>query len=118
MQRVTPAVALILSSLFLTACGPEVETNDPVRVEFVDACDGLRAYNRMEANDRINMCKCLYDTALQGLSDEEKDGARFYLLEQSGIDARSRNLVKKPDMSVMLAASKAVGDAVKECPAR
>lgn len=118
MQRITLAVALSLSSLILTACGPEAETGDPIRVEFVEACDGLRAYNRMESNDRIKMCKCLYDTALQGLSEEEKNGARFYLLEQAGIDARSKSLVKKPDMKVMFAASKAVGNAVKKCPAR
>ena len=100
----------------VAACSSAENENDPIRIEFISACDGLGAYKSMKPDRRTSMCKCLYDTAMRGLSEKEKNGARFYLLEQSGIDAKSKNLLSISDLDVMGTAAKAVADAVKQCP--
>ena len=104
--------------IFLTlfACGPSSETNDPIRVDFVGACMEMRAYQSMKEEKRNTLCGCTYDTALQGLSKDAQNAARFYLLEQAGGETATLNLVSKPpDMTVMLEASRAIGEAVRQC---
>lgn len=104
--------------IFLTlfACGPSSETNDPIRVDFVVACMEMRAYQSIKVEKRNILCRCTYDTALQDLSKDAQNAARFYLLEQAGGETASKNLVSKsPDMTVMLEASSAIGEAVKLC---
>jgi hypothetical protein len=116
MRKHSSILILLLLMMTAAACNPAENENDPIRVEFISGCEGLRAYSSMKPDRRTSMCKCIYDTAMRGLSEQEKNGARFYLLEQAGIDAKSKNLVSISDLNVMGTAAKAVGDAVKQCP--
>lgn len=102
--------------LTLSACGPSSETDDPIRVEFVDACMEMRAYQSIKVEKRNVLCGCTYDKTMQDLSKDAQNAARFYLLEQAGVETASKKLVSKsPDMTVMLEASSAIGEAVKQC---
>jgi hypothetical protein len=108
-------VALLLSSALL-ACNPaEPVADDPYRIEFVAACEGRIEYRTMQAEERTAYCECGYDKTMAGLSDEEKPFARFYLLEQVGVDVQSRNLISEPNMQAMVKASEAIGKAVARC---
>ncbi len=108
-------ITALLGTLALTACMPAEPKDDPLRTEFVEACMGRIEYRAMQPDKRSAYCKCGYDRTLSGLSEEEKKFARFYLLEQVGVDAGSKQLITKPDMDAMLKASKAIGQAVRRC---
>ena len=102
--------------LALSACGPSPETNDPIRVEFIEGCMAMKAYQSMKAEKRAILCRCTYDETMANLSGDAQNAARFYLLEQAGVETASRKLMSEtPDMAIMLDASKAIGKAVKQC---
>ena len=107
-------VAMLVSSSLL-ACKREAAKDDPIRTEFVAACEGRIEYQSMQPKKRTAYCECGYDTTLSELSDEEKQFAHFYLLAQVGVDVQSRKLIDKSNMEAMLKASKAIDDAVKRC---
>lgn len=104
-----------LLALLLAACQSQEPQNDPIRDEFVEACIGRIEYRSMPPDKRTAYCKCGYDNSLHGLSDKEKQFARFYLLEQVGVNVQSRGLITEPDMDAMVKASNAIGNAVKRC---
>lgn len=102
--------------LMLSACDPLSDNDDPLRAEIFEACMDMRAYQSVKAEKRANLCNCTYDTAIKGLSEDAQNAVRFYLLEQAGVEATSKDLVKNPPkMNVMVEASAAIGDAVKQC---
>lgn len=102
-------------TLVLAACQSEKPQNDPIRDEFVEACIGRIEYRSMPLEKRTAYCECGYDKTMRGLSDREKQFARFYLLEQVGVNVQSRGLITEPDMDAMVKASNAIGNAVKRC---
>ncbi|MEM8539835.1 MAG: hypothetical protein AAGF25_02670 [Pseudomonadota bacterium] len=105
----------LMASVLLGGCHPSADENDPIRLQFVGSCEGMRAYSSMKPQKRTNLCKCVYDQALNGLEENEKQYARFYLLEQAGADSQSNRIEGQPDMAAMLGASNAIGEAAKGC---
>ena len=102
--------------LMLCACGPSSGNNDPLRGEFLDACMEMKAYQSIKAEKRLNRCECTYDKAIRTAPEEAQNMVRFYLLEQAGAEKAAKDLVSKPpDMKNMVDASKAIGEAVKQC---
>ena len=102
--------------LILSACGPSSKENDPFRTEFFDACMQMKPYQSMSPEKRNNLCKCTYDTTMAGLSEDAQNTARFYLLSQAGVKPVSKSLVSSlPDGNVMFEASKAIGEAARQC---
>jgi hypothetical protein len=69
----------------------------------------------MRPDKRTAYCECGYDKTLSGLSEEEKQIARFYLLGQVGGDVKSRFIVGQPDIQTLLKVSNAIGNAGKRC---
>ncbi len=114
MRSLVLALGLMTSGL-LGGCNPATEKNDPVRLQFVGSCEGMRAYSSMKPQKRTSLCHCVYDQTLSGLEENEKKYARFYLLEQTGVESSSNQIDGQPDMNAMLSASKAIGEAVKRC---
>ena len=108
-------ITAVLATSALLSCKPAEVNDDPFRAEFVEACIGRIEYQSMKLKKRSAYCECGYDKTISGLADEEKKFARFYLLGQVGVDVRSRKLIDKPDGQAMMAASKAIGEAVKRC---
>jgi hypothetical protein len=106
-------IALVASAL--GACRTEPVSDDPLRAEFTEACNGRAEYRSMTPVKRIAFCECGYDKTMAGLSGEEQQFARFYLLSQVGVDARTRNLIQKPNVQAMMKASNAIGEAVRRC---
>ena len=106
---------VLMASGLLCGCNPAAEENDPIRSQFVESCDGMRAYISMKPQERTNLCKCVYDQTLSGLEEKEKQYARFYLFEQAGAASQSNRIEGQPDMNAMLKASNAIGEAVKSC---
>lgn len=109
------SITLFLVAIVLSSCKPAELKDDPIRVEFVEACKGRIEYKSMKPNKRAAYCECGYDKSIGGLSDEEKQFARFYLLAQVGVEVQSRRFIDKPNMQAMVKASKAIGNAVKRC---
>lgn len=109
------SITALLATATLAACKPVADTNDPIRAEFIEACMGRIEYRSMKPEKRTAHCECGYDTTMSGLSQEEKQFARFYLLEQMGVNVQSRKLIDKPNFDAMMKASKAVGNAAKRC---
>ena len=107
-----PLVVMIL--IGLSGCSPSAQ-DDPYRKQFLDACNTMVEYQSMTADRRLAFCKCGYDKTMSQLTEEEKPVARFYLLEQAGLDAKSMDLISEPNVDAMLTASKAIGEAVKQC---
>ena len=107
---------LISIPVFLTlcACGPSAD--DPIRREFVEACMQMKAYQSVQVDKRNTLCKCSYDAAIKGLSEDAQNAARFYLLEQAGAETASKNLISNPpNVNAMVEASTAIGKAVQQC---
>ena len=115
MMRFVLLIAAMMVISLLWACKPSAVKDDPFRAEFVEACEGRIEYRSMKPEKRTAYCKCGYDETVSGLSDEEKQFARFYLLAQVGVDVQSRKLISHPNMEAMVAASNAIGAAVKRC---
>lgn len=114
-MRFLSLFAALSATLILAACEQEAVKDDPVRAEFLPACEGMAAYGSMEPKKRTAHCACVYDKTMSGLSDEEKQVARFYLLEQAGLDAQSRNLVNESNLQAIGKAANSIGEAVKRC---
>ena len=96
--------------LMLCACGPSSGNNDPVRVEFLDACMEMKAYQSIEAEKRLGRCECTYDKAVQAAPEEAQNMVRFYLLGQAGADSAAKDLVSKPaDMKTIIGRHKECG---------
>lgn len=108
-------IMVLMATVALSACKPVADTNDPIRAEFIEACMGRIEYRSMKLEKRTAYCECGYDATMSGLSQEEKQFARFYLLEQVGVNAQSKKLIEKPDFDAMMKASKAIGNAAKRC---
>lgn len=118
MLRIISLSSSVLAALALAGCNLEATKADPIRIEFVEACEG-RAENRsMEPKKRTTYCECGYDTTMSGLSGDEKQLARFYLLAQVGVDVQSRNLISEPNWKAMPKVSTAIGNAGKRCRRR
>lgn len=113
----TPATLITsaAAACMLIVCKPVAQEHDGYRTEFMTACEGLNAYRTMQPAKRGAYCACTYDRTLQGLSAEEKQFARFYLLAQSGLDVQSRRLIDKPEAKAMFVASQAIANAVQRC---
>lgn len=116
MRFLISKITVLSTILMLSACGPSAVENDPNRVEFVDACMEMKAYQSKAVEKRNSLCTCTYDAAMRDLSEDEKNAARFYLFGQAGIDTASKDLLSNPpDMNVILKASNSIGEAVKQC---
>ncbi len=109
------ATLAVLIGPALASCKPASVVNDPIRAEFVEACEGRIEYRSMKADRRTAYCECGYDRTMVQLTDEEKQVARFYLLTQVGVDVSSRNFVNRSNMNGIGKASKAIGNAGKQC---
>lgn len=96
----------------LSSCTP-VDVNDPVRAQFLAACDAR--IKHMKPDKRTAYCQCGYDVSLAGLSEDEKQLARFYLLGAVGDEATAKQLAIKPDFKAMTKASNAIGAARYRC---
>ena len=114
-MNILPFIAVAMAASALVGCNPSADKNDPIRVEFIKACEGLVEYRSMKPKKRTQFCECGYDQTMKDLSEEEKQVARFYLLSQVGVDTKSKNLVTQSGIQFMGTASKAIGDAVKRC---
>jgi len=73
-------------------------------------------------NNKPTRCTALIQTArtpdsiIARLSEDAHNTARFYLLSQAGVKPVSKSLVSSlPDGNVMYEASKAIGEAVRQC---
>ena len=115
LTRVLSLALVSLATSALVSCNRAEEKADPVRAEFVSACEGRIEYSSMEPGKRTAYCKCGYDKTMNALSEEEKQFARFYLLAQVGVDVRSRKLISKSNTQAMMKATEAIGNAVKRC---
>ena len=114
-MRFVLLIAAMSAMSLLGACKPLVVKDDPFRTEFVEACEGRNEYRSMKPETRTAYCTCGYDETMSGLSDEEKQFARFYLLAQVGVDVQSRRLISHPNMEAMVEASNAISAAVERC---
>lgn len=115
-RKAASGLITLLASLALVACTPAADKNDPYRIKALAACKIYKAYQRMPLEKRLAYCACVYDKSLSGLSKQEKQVARFYLLAQLNVDVKSMNLLDPPPpMQSMMKASNAIGAAVKRC---
>lgn len=115
MMRFVLAITISAAAAALAACKPAPAKHDPIRGEFLTACEGRIEYRSMEPQERRTYCACGYDRTIKGLSELEKKYAQFYLLEQVGVDAQSRRLIDKPDGQAMMKAAQALGKAAARC---
>ncbi len=108
------AVALLPA---LVACQPAADLSDPLRAEFIAGCDGLKEYRSMKPTKRLAYCACIYDQSMAGLSEEEKQYARFYLLEMTGGNSGPTDFLRNGNvnMRAMVVASNAIGNARPKC---
>ena len=113
MRNLTIANTGICS--LLVSCTPASLTSDPVRAEFVEACQTMKAYRSMAPLKRTEICECTYDKTMSGLSEGEKQAARFYLFTQAGVDVKSRGFVTSSNLNDAPQASQAIGKAVRRC---
>ena len=105
----------ILGALALASCTPVATADEPLRKEFAEACFQLAAHRTTKPARRKPYCSCIYDSTMRGLSNEVRPFAQFYLLQQVGIDARSKNLIDTPEIGAMVKASHAIGAATRRC---
>lgn len=115
-MRYVSLVLIVLVSSILTSCN--LAGDDPVRIEFVQACEGRIENQIMKPKIRTTHCECAYDKTMSGLSNEEKTLASFYLLAQVGVDVNSRDWGSKLNMQHMKKVSAAIGNAGKQCKRR
>ena len=115
-MNILPFIAVAMAASALVGCNPSADKNDPIRVEFIKACEGLVEYRSMKPKKRTQFCECGYDQTMKDLSEEEKQVARFYFVIASGCRHQSRRTwLPNPAFNFMGTASKAIGDAVKRC---
>ena len=115
MMRFVFAITISAATAALAACKPAPAKHDPIRGKFLAACDGRIEYRSMKPQKRRVYCECVYERTIKGLSELEKQYAQFYLLEQVGVDAQSRQLIGKPDGQAMMKAAQALGKAAARC---
>ncbi|MEL7049057.1 MAG: hypothetical protein AAFO75_08890 [Pseudomonadota bacterium] len=106
---------IAVAALGASGCGLGPLADDPVRAEFSEACERNIAYRSMKPKPRKFLCECVYDTTLRALSPEERHVARFYLLQQMGVNAPPALTVEQIGFDAITKASKAIGDAVARC---
>ena len=104
----------------MTACSPSSErpnapSNDPYRAEAMTACPMQRSYVNRDPDRVRKYCACVYDQTMKSLTEPEKMTARFYLLNQMGVDTRTREAFKTLDLTTAGTSSAAIGRAVKKC---
>lgn len=113
-MRLLKLGSVVLASA-LAACNPAAVSDDPTRAAFIAGCDGLRETRSMKPERRAAYCSCGYDQTMAGLTDEEKQFAQFYLLQQAGGYKGPTNFIEKGNMQAMMKASNAIGAARRRC---
>ncbi|MEL7103274.1 MAG: hypothetical protein AAGL97_12050 [Pseudomonadota bacterium] len=97
-------------------------TPEPFQEEFLTACMAKpeQAPAGFYGNDPItpkSFCECMFTTTMEGLTDDEKLAAAFYLLGQSGVDLSGREEFRGGDPTAAIGGSEGVGRAVRQCGA-
>lgn len=94
---------------------------EPYSAQFASACiahpQRTREIRRDDGLKRVSQyCTCIFDKTMAGLTDDEKQAARFYLFAQVNIDVKSMAEFKSMNLSATGVASQAIGKAVAACP--
>ena len=126
-MRVVISVGLICGFVLLGACGREEPVqhayDQPFQAEIIDAC---MAYPQHAAFTKRNegkktaepYCQCIYETAMEGLSEDEQKIAAFYILAQMGVDVDKRTDLHTENFDAIGAGASAVGKAADSCQLR
>jgi len=112
-------LCLSLSMIGLAACGTAT-AEQPFQAEFQAACENQSqsappGFTLTGEYTREKYCKCIFNTAMRGLTDDEKKVAAFYLLGQSGVKVDHRPEFKTMDPMAIGNGAAAVGRAAERC---
>lgn len=108
---------LSLSALLVfSACSETQDISDPMRTEFLSACEARPEYERKRRDGTIDRyCGCLFDRTMKGLTEDQRILAGFYLYGEQSEAFKTRYTLSPDLMEHIGLVSKAIDRAAKTC---
>ena len=113
---------LLPFSILLMGCAAEpsekTDSNGEMarlQSEHMEHCVSRREYQSRDLKKIEKHCRCVFTTAMRGLSDDEQFTAAFYLYGETDKAFKERFRANPPDLDAMGPAIEAVAKAAKTC---
>jgi len=113
---------LLPFSILLMGCAAETSEQPDsngemarLQSEHMDHCLSRPEYQSRDPEKIEEHCRCVFTTAMRGLSDDEQLTAAFYLYGETHKAIKERFRANPPDLDAMGPAVEAVAKAAKTC---